>query len=161
MTHSPIRPDHRASRPAPACRHARRGGAALLLAGLLAAAGASAQMTAPDGAAAPRVQHAGNSFHYIHGGGGGEERAALEARAAEFPLKIVLSAGTGEYIVADLLSLLPGSPGETLAVRDAGPLVMIKAPAGNYSLEVMYQGRTHKQPLKVSGARQTVNVRFP
>lgn len=136
--------------------------AAAIALGLATLAGpaAHAQMTAPDGTAAPRVQHSGANFHYVNGGGGEQERAAMESKAGDFPLKIVLSAGTGEYIVANQVSLLPAQ-GETLVVRDAGPLLMVKAPPGSYTLETVYQGRTQKQAVKIGTGKQTVNVRFP
>ncbi len=81
------------------------------------------------------------------------------ARRGEFRLKVVLSAGTGEYIVADKLSLVTPQ-GAVLVVRDAGPVVMIKVAPGAYAVEAVYQGRTERQNVSGSG-NQNVGFRFP
>ncbi|MFG5408295.1 hypothetical protein ABXN37_09450 [Piscinibacter sakaiensis] len=107
-----------------------------------------------------RVQHSGSAYHYLNGGGGQEERALMDARATDFPLKIVLAAGKGEYVVANQLSLLPAQ-GESLVVREVGPVLMVKAPPGRYALEAVYQGKTLRQSVSVGSGRQTVTLRFP
>ena len=97
---------------------------------------------------------------YLNGGGGSEERALMDKRAGEFPLKLVLSAGKGEYIVAESLRL-SNAQGELLKVPDAGPVLRVKLDPGSYQLEVIYQGKTQRRTLKVGGKAQTVNLRFP
>ena len=97
---------------------------------------------------------------YLNGGGGSEERAEMDKRAAEFPLKLVLSAGKGEYIVAETLRLSTAQ-GEVLLVKEAGPVLRVKLEPGSYTLEVVYQGKAQRRSLKVGGKAQTVNLRFP
>lgn len=130
---------------------------------LFAAAGSAIAQTAAAPAdpmiGNPTVQRSSSGVAYIHGGAGDEERKVMDTRRAEFPLKLVLSAGTGEYIVADTLTL--STPrGEVLVVRDAGPVIMIKAPPGAYTVEAVYQGVTQRRAVK-AGRAPTVSIRFP
>lgn len=114
--------------------------------------------TGPEGA--PTVQHGASGIDYLNGGGGSEDRSAMAARSREFPFKVVLSDGTGEYIVAEKLSLVTPK-GEMLAVKDAGPIVMAKLPPGPYTLEVTYKGKTERRAVRVQSGAQTVNLRLP
>ena len=148
----------------------RRGKLPALLFGVLTGLGlagsAAAQATAPASAAPdpmvgmPAVQSSTAGFSYLSGGAGTEERQAMDARRGQFPIKVVLSAGKGEFIVAEKLSLVTAQ-GEVLVVRDAGPVVMIQAPAGAYTLVVSYQGRTERRPVRQATQVQTLNLRFP
>ncbi|MDQ6681257.1 MAG: hypothetical protein M3Y67_09905, partial [Pseudomonadota bacterium] len=110
--------------------------------------------------AGPTVQHSPGNIDYISGGAGEEERTAMTARQAEFPLKVVFSAAGGEYLVADTLSVR-SAKGEVLTVRDAGPLLMIKMPAGQYSFEATWHGKTERRAVTVGTKAQTLNWRFP
>ena len=109
---------------------------------------------------APKAQQSGGGLRYISGGAGAEERAAMDAQRGEFPFKLVLSAGSGEYVVADKLSFST-SQGELLLVRDAGPVVMVKLPAGDYTVDINYQGRIERRKVRGTAGSQTLNVRFP
>jgi hypothetical protein len=106
------------------------------------------------------TQGKGKGLPYLNGGGGSEERADMDRRAAEFPLKLVLSAGKGEYIVAETLRL-SNAQGEVLQVKEAGPVLRVKLEPGSYTLEVVYQGKSQRRNLKVGSKAQTVNLRFP
>jgi hypothetical protein len=119
---------------------------------------ASAQ-TDPGTFPNPVVQHTPAGIDYISGGVGEEDRAAMAARQAEFPLKIVLSAAEGEYIVADRVSVQTPQ-GELALVRDAGPILMMRLPPGQYTLEAAYKGKTQRRSLQVAGSAQTLNLRF-
>lgn len=145
-------------------RSLRRPALLLGLIGAVSLAGPAAAQTAPAAAdpmvAVPVVQTSPGGFSYLSGGAGSEERQAMDARRREFPLKVVLSAGKGEYVAAEKLSLVTPQ-GEVLTVRDAGPVVMIQAPAGAYTLVVTYQGRTERRTVSKATAAQTINLRFP
>lgn len=144
----------------------RRARGLVVVAGLVVAASlATAQAPAPAAASdpmvgMPAVQSNAAGFRYLSGGAGSEERQAMDSRRREFPLKVVLSAGSGEYVVAETLSLVTPQ-GEVLVVRDAGPVVMIQAPAGAYTLVATYQGRTVRRAVPRGAAAQTLNLRFP
>ena len=114
----------------------------------------------PNPTTAPTVQYSPGGTAYLNGGGGDEERAAMAARQREFPFKVVMSGAGGEFVVADRLSLSTPQ-GELLAIRDAGPVVMIKLPPGQYTLEASWQGRTERRSVRLATSPQTLEWRFP
>ncbi len=111
-------------------------------------------------ATAPTVQRSPGGTAYLNGGGGDEERAAMTARQGEFPFKVVMSGAGGEFVVVDKLSVSTPQ-GELLAIRDAGPLVMIKLPPGQYTLEATWQGKTERRSVRLAASAQTLEWRFP
>jgi len=108
----------------------------------------------------PVVHHAPGGIDYLSGGAGEESRSAMAAHARELPFKLVLSSASGEYVVAE--ELVVRSPqAEALTVRDAGPIVMMRLPPGNYTLEATVQGRTERRNVRVGSGAQTVDWRWP
>jgi hypothetical protein len=105
------------------------------------------------------VQRSAGGIDYISGGVGDEDRAAMSARQAELPFKVVLSNGGGEYIVASKLTLSTPQ-GELLSVQEAGPIVMMKLAPGQYTLEATWHGKTERRSVRATTAAQTVNWSF-
>jgi len=105
------------------------------------------------------VQRSAGGIDYVSGGVGDEDRAAVSARQAELPFKLVLSNGAGEYIVANKLTLSTAQ-GELLSVQDAGPIVLMKLPPGQYTLEATWRGKTERRSVRATAAAQTVNWSF-
>ena len=114
----------------------------------------------PDPATAPAVQHGPAGTEYLNGGSGEEERAAMATRQSEFPFKVVMSGAGGQFVVADKLSVSTPQ-GELLAIRDAGPIVMIKLPPGQYNLEATWQGKTERRSVRLATSAQTLEWRLP
>jgi len=114
----------------------------------------------PSPATGPMVQHSPGGTDYLNGGSGDEERAAMAARQHEFPFKVVMSGAGGEFVVADKLSVSTPQ-GELLAIRDAGPIVMIKLRPGQYTLEATWQGKTERRSVRLAASAQTLEWRFP
>ena len=114
----------------------------------------------PSPATSPTVQHSSGGTEYLNGGGGDEDRAAMAARHREFPFKVVMTAASGEFVVADKLSVSTPQ-GELLAISDAGPIVMIKLRPGQYTLEATWQGKTERRSVRVATSAQTLEWRFP
>ncbi len=131
-----------------------------ILALLLVAGAASAQVSPGTAPGRPMQTTPGGEVAYISGGAGEEERASMSARQGELPTKVVLSGPGGEYVVADHLTV-NAPAGKLLIVRDAGPLVLMNLPPGNYTLEAGWKGRTVRNAVRASGAAQTINLRFP
>jgi hypothetical protein len=115
--------------------------------------------TAPGSGQGPLVQHAPGGIDFMSGGAGEEDRSAMAAHSTELPFKIVLSGTGGAYVVADRL-VVRSSQGEVLVVRDAGPIVMMRLPAGGYTLEATVQGSTQQRQVKVGSGAQTVEWRW-
>ncbi len=122
---------------------------------------AIASHAVPSTPASATVRQASNGASFISGGAGDEERQNMASQRGQFPLKVVLSAGTGEYIVAEKFQLRGTKGGSMLDVGNVGPWVMIKAPVGSYTLEVTYQGKTLRRTVKTGKAPTEVNLRFP
>ena len=114
----------------------------------------------PSPATGTTVQHGLAGTEYHNGGAGDEERAAMLARQRDFPFKVVMSAAGGAFVVADMLSVSTPQ-GELLAIRNAGPIVMIKLPPGQYTLEATWQGRTERRSVRLAASPHTLEWRFP
>ena len=114
----------------------------------------------PSPATGPTVQRSPGGTEYLNGGGGDEERAVMAARQSEFPFKVVMSGAGGEFVVADKLSVSTPQ-GELLAIRDAGPIVMIRLRPGQYNLEATWQGKTERRSVRLATSAQTLEWRFP
>ena len=115
--------------------------------------------TSPGPSAGPAVQHSPGGTDYLNGGVGDEERASMTARQREFPFKLVLSGAGGEFVVAERLSVSTPQ-GELLVIRDAGPIVMIKLPPGQYTLEATRKGQTERRSVRLATSAQTLEWRF-
>jgi len=48
-----------------------------------------------------------------------------------------------------------------LAIRDAGPIVMIKLRPGQYTLEATWKGKTERRSVRLATSMQTLEWRFP
>ena len=134
---------------------------ALLLVALLAGTPAVLAQTGASSAApsaAPPVQRAGG-IEYVSGGIGEESRAALQGMQSDFPLRLVFSAQNGEYFVADTVAVR-NAQGQILALNSVGPILMLKLPPGDYTVNAIYAGRTEQKQVKVGSAAQTLNWRW-
>jgi hypothetical protein len=123
---------------------------------------ALAQTTSAADAGAPpppQIQSGGNGIQYFNGGAGEEARAAIAAQSAGFPLRVVFSVAGGAYAVADHVEL-SGAGGKLLGVDGAGPMLVVKLPPGEYSLDVSYQGKSERRPVRVGRDPVTLNWRL-
>ncbi|HEV7578448.1 MAG TPA: hypothetical protein VGO85_20635 [Caldimonas sp.] len=127
---------------------------------LICTCAALAQPTPADPGAPPppRVQVQGG-VEYLNGGAGEEARAAIAAQAADFPLRIAFSTPGGAYIVADHVDVANAS-GKVLGLDNAGPLLAIKVPPGDYTLDVRIGGKSERRPIRVGREPVTLNWRL-
>jgi len=110
--------------------------------------GAALAQSAPGAAPPPEVQRAGE-VEYLSGGAGEEERAAMTAQQAAFPLRIVFSERGGGYAVADRVELSRGGA-KVASIDNAGPWLMLKVAPGDYVIEARFEGRTERRQVKVA-----------
>jgi hypothetical protein len=128
----------------------------------LAAASAALAQTVPatPGAApTPAVQRAGD-VEYLNGGAGEEERAAMNAQRAAFPLRIVFSEPGGAYVVADHVDISRGNA-RLLGIDKAGPLLMLRLAPGDYAIDTSYLGRTARRQVRVGAGGTQIDWRLP
>lgn len=121
---------------------------------------ASQAIPAASTSALAEQQGSSSGVAYISGGAGVEERGAMDAKRSQFPLKLVVSAAKGEFVVADTVRLIDSTGKTVLDASGVGPWVMIKAPIGSYRLEVGHLGKTQTKRLKLGGKPSQVNLRF-
>ncbi len=123
-----------------------------------AASAQTAPTTDPGAPPPPRVQTAGG-IEYLNGGAGDEARAAIAAQSAGFPLRLVFSIPSGAYAVADHVDIA-NAGGKVLAVDAAGPLLVVKVPPGDYTIDVTSNGKSERRPIRVGTQAVTLNWRL-
>ncbi|MCC7484313.1 MAG: hypothetical protein IT529_04940 [Burkholderiales bacterium] len=128
---------------------------AAMLCSLVAAGPIVAAPPAPAGPQPGEVE-------VIAGGIGEDEQRAILAREKEFNLKLVLSLTQGNY-VADADVVVSDARGVKVVERGAtGPLVLVRLPAGEYSVSATRGGRTLTRRVKlVTGKLRTEYLRWP
>ena len=131
---------------------------ALSLGTAFVCAGAFAQPL-PGAPSPPRVQVQGG-VEYLNGGAGEEERAAIVARSADFPLRIVFSVPGGAYVVADHVDVASAGA-KVLSIDNSGPLLAIKAPPGDYTIDVTMGGKSERRPIRLGRDPVVLNWRLP
>jgi len=101
-----------------------------------------------------------DGVEYLNGGAGEEARAAIDAQRGAFPLRLVFSMANGEYVVADHVDV-NGANGKVLGVDHAGPMLLVKLPPGDYTVDASYAGRSEQRKVRVARESTTVNLRWP
>jgi len=132
---------------------------ALSFATALICAGAALAQPAPGAPSPPRVQVQGG-VEYLNGGAGEEARNAIVAQSAEMPLRIVFSVASGAYVVADHVDVA-GAGGKVLSLDQAGPLLALKVPPGDYTIDVTVAGKSERRPIKLGRQAVVLNWRLP
>jgi len=132
-------------------------GLALLL---TCAALAQTAVSATEGSPPPPQVRSADGVEYLSGGAGEEARAAIDAQRAAFPLRLVFSVASGAYVVADHVDIR-GPRGEVFAVDGAGPMLLVKLPPGDYTVDASYGGRSEQRKVRVAREPTTVKLRWP
>ena len=128
----------------------------------LALSGTSMAQPAPadPGAPPPPRVHNQGGIEYLNGGAGEEARRQIAAEGADFALRIVFSVAGGAYAVADHVDIAKAG-GKVLGVDEAGPLLVVKVPPGDYTVEVAAAGKLERRPIRVGSQPVTLNWRLP
>ena len=132
---------------------------ALSLGAAVICAGVAFAQPAPGAPSPPRVQVQGG-VEYLNGGAGEEERAAIVAQSAALPLRIVFSVAGGAYGVADHVDVA-NAGAKLLSLDNAGPLLAIKVPPGDYIIDVTVAGKSERRPIRVGEKAVILNWRLP
>jgi len=88
---------------------------------------------------------------FITGGIGSDESGAMFAAAKQWPLLIEMSeidrSGRGVWIAGVDIRVLNAQQQTILETVCDGPLILLKAPAGQYTVEARYQGKLLKRSV--------------
>jgi hypothetical protein len=97
--------------------------------------------------------HAQGQVEYIAGGIGKDESDAMKQANADYPLLIELAStrrgeadgnGKGEFVAGADVAIRNASGDEILRAQIEGPLLLVRVPPGQYSIDANWQG-VHKQ----------------
>ena len=105
------------------------------------------------------VEERQGSVSVLHGGVGAEERAAMQAKAAQYNLQLTFAGhGSGEYQSAVKVAVRDARGATVLDTTASGPWLFARLPAGEYSVTAQAGGRTLTQKLSIpaSGRRDAV-----
>ena len=114
------------------------------------------------GAALPQARTE-QGITYISGGIGHDESAAMKAEAGNYPLSMVFSAGKDNEYLADVRIAIKDKAGkEVLNAVSDGPIMLVKVPAGRYSIAAERNGKILHHTVRVNqkGDKQ-VNFHWP
>ncbi|WP_157267532.1 hypothetical protein [Azohydromonas aeria] len=136
-------------------RHWRLAACALALCG----AAAWAQQAPADGAATHTAPATPDAVKYLNGGAGDEERSQLMSQWKEFPLLIVFSAAGGAYAVADSVRVTNAQGAVVLEVAQAGPMLMLNLPPGDYRVQARVGGAQQERSLHMGSQTQRLDWR--
>ena len=96
----------------------------------------------------------------VSGGVTEEERERLTAMAPDYNLKIVLATRSGAYLADVAVAVRDGSGQPVLDTKADGPWVLVRLPAGRYSIEGSANGATVRKTVAVGAAQTRVDLRW-
>ncbi|WP_156902135.1 hypothetical protein [Azohydromonas australica] len=106
------------------------------------------------------VPQASDAVKYLSGGAGDEERSQLMAQWPQFPLLIVFSADGGAYAVPDSVRIANAQGAPLLEVGQAGPLLMVNLPPGDYRVQARIGGTAQERSLHLGSQPQRLDWRM-
>ncbi len=108
------------------------------------------------GATPPRAKME-NGITYLSGGIGHDESAAMKAEATSYPLSMIFSAGKDNEYLADVKITIKDKAGkEVLNAVSNGPIMLVKLPAGRYTIAAERNGKSlhHAVHVNHKGGKQ-------
>ena len=92
-----------------------------------------------------------NGVSYLSGGIGQDEAAAMRAEAKDYPLSMVFSAGKdNEYLAGVTVTIKDKTGKQVLNTASTGPILLVKLPAGRYSIAAERNGQTLRRTVQVN-----------
>lgn len=111
----------------------------------------------------PKIQQYG-STQFISGGIGIDECKALQTDACNWPLQLMFSevqkgATVGAWVADVDIKITDKNGNSVLSTISEGPIVLVKLPAGSYTLTANYLGKLATRTFTIQeGRSQTVSV---
>ncbi len=95
----------------------------------------------------------------VSGGVGKEEADRMRMLAAEYPLELVFvrRVDDREQFIADVRLSIADAAGRVLVDRESGPMVLVRVPAGVYTISAEFGGESKTRRVAVGdGAHQKI-----
>jgi hypothetical protein len=98
----------------------------------------------------PATEQQGD-ISFVSGGVGRDESTALRQARSQWPLSLLFT-GPGSSYVADVQVQITNAGGTgVLDTKSHGPYMLVRLPAGRYSIRATYNGVTRTQSVNVHG----------
>ena len=117
---------------------------------IIALAGASAFAQAP----LPQPQTQGD-VTYLNGGAGDEEVQFIKQSMKDYSLALAFARGSSpraEYVASVVVTIKDAKGRTVFESPSAGPYLLVKLPAGKYSVVASYHDETRTRPVDVGRA---------
>ncbi|MDR5736552.1 MULTISPECIES: carboxypeptidase regulatory-like domain-containing protein [unclassified Caballeronia] len=103
-----------------------------------------------NGGGLPQIEQQGD-VSYTSGGVGLDESRALLREQAHWALSLRFTGPTADYLSGVHVRIVGGKGGEVLNTESMGPYMLVKLPAGNYTVYAKYKDQEKKQSVSVAG----------
>ncbi len=108
---------------------------------------------AQDTVLQPRTQ---GSVAYVSGGIGSQEQKALHEVEGNYNLKLLFARqGSGEYLTDVQVRIVNAKDATMLDATTEGPFMLVKLPAGAYTVTASYEGASQKKSATVPATSAT------
>ncbi len=136
----------------------------VVLAGVFSPAFSTSSLAQEEPGPLPQVQSQGQA-EFITGGVGKDESDAIAQMAGTWPLMLELSQSTArraEFISDVQITIKDKSGNTVLDMTSEGPYVLVKLPAGKYSLDATYESKTlHRNVSLEKGRSVRLSLMWP
>ncbi|MGQ9654274.1 MAG: hypothetical protein ACUVXD_09445 [Thermodesulfobacteriota bacterium] len=99
-------------------------------------------------------------IRFLSGGIGLEERAAMDAKAEDFNLKLVFAITSREYLSDIQVQIQEPSGKVLLSAQSKGPWFFVKLPEGQYTIQASTGQQRKTVKANVGKGLQTVHVQW-
>ena len=122
-----------------------------------------AALAFPLGAAQAAIvesQHA-DGVRSLQGGVGEAEQQQMKAAAADYSLGLTFAADSGAYLADVAVRVLDAKGRAVFDTVVRNPIVLVDLPAGRYTVEATYQGRTQRSSVDLAkGKSRALTLRW-
>ena len=103
-----------------------------------------------------------NGVTNVNGGIGEAEAAAMKTEAQHYPMSMIFSAGKDNAFLADVKVTITDKGGKPLLSTAAGPIMLVKLPAGTYAIAAERDGMTLHRTVHIgTKANQQIVLHWP
>jgi hypothetical protein len=119
-------------------------------AGALAFGFSTAGFAQSDAAGMPQEQQQGNAS-FVSGGVGLDESHALKAAASHWPLAMRFTGPGADYLADVHVRISSAKGGDVLTADARGPYMLVRLPAGQYTVHAKYKDNEQTRSVRISG----------